>query len=162
MTRLPLDFPPLVEMAERAANDVHSAAMLSVFAKYDSVSSSLSPSVVMVDAHARLLSDLTRPESQAVWLRWLARELWRKAGGNRVEPKGTALWGEERCYGLHYIVTWAYGRMNGSYRVSYACSIPGGDPCGRDDLRCPALPNPNSADAPIRALVLAIVTVGAA
>lgn len=146
MTRLPLDLPALAGVAAPYENELLDAVT--------AVRRGEAPSVA-----ARLLSDLTRPESQTVWLRWLARELWRKAGGRRREPCGSFLWEEERCDGLHYTVTWAYGGMNGLYRVGYGCLIPGGYPCGRDDMRCPALPDPDSADAPIQALVLACLTV---
>lgn len=76
MTRLPLHFAPLRELADRsadeyAADDTHGA--IRVYARIQ---------------FTRLLSDLTRPESQAVWLRWLATELgW-------TESEHTPTW----CY----------------------------------------------------------------
>lgn len=75
MSRLPLDFPPLVALAIDAANDVHSAALLVVLAEHGGVSGSLGPAAVTIKAHARLLSDLTRPDNRDKWLRWLGAAL---------------------------------------------------------------------------------------
>lgn len=139
MTALPLDFPPLAERAAVVESDFLAAVL--------AVRSGETPS-----AAAYLLSDLTRPESQAVWLRWLAEKV-----GVRNPPVGTPRWGWYRP--ARGFVCFELSDIDDEYEIVFGFGF-GPEAMGGVGYYCPAIPDPNSPDAPIRALALAILTVG--
>lgn len=130
-TSLPLDFPPLVELATKAVHE------------FETVTASPPDRW----ACAMLLRDLTRRDSQALWLEWLAREV-----GMELPPVGTLPWTRLE----HHIVQYRIGE-GGADRLFVFDDVPA---AWRFAIRCPALPNPDAPDAPIRALALAVLTVG--
>ena len=150
MTRLPLDFPALGELAFDAADDQYRAWLVErAFPELYEQYASLQPDKrgFLIRVQARLLSDLTRPESQAVWLRWLAGQV-----GVPVPTLTLPAWVRLRT---DHCPGWRLGdRVMFSFGEAYYSDFHG------VDRQCPALPNPDSPDAPIRALVLAILTVG--
>ena len=151
MTRLPLNFPPLRELAVRAAQEHTAAFRAEAGASWlEWACLTASTRDRRIGAFARLLSDLTRPESQAVWLRWLAERV-----GVPLPPVGSPGW----CRADHHIVIFRLGEGRSTDRWFVLDASPG---AWRTSIVCPALPDPDSADAPIRALVLAILTVGGA
>ncbi len=158
MTRLPSTFAPLAEMAERAAIE-HSAAFAAACAHggaADWGAIDEHSRRVRTRAFAALLSDLTRPESQALWLRWLAERL-----GVPVPVVVGPTWARILPVvfvlgnGTVFLVFGVLDRLD-------ACMVQGMRDGGGTIIRCHALDNPDSADAPIRALVLAVLTVGGA
>jgi hypothetical protein len=66
---LPLDFPPLVAMAEDATRGV-----LVVWTS-GAIHPALWEQHRLTDAHALLLADLSRPASRDAWARWLAERV---------------------------------------------------------------------------------------
>lgn len=154
-TRLPLTFAPLIEMAERAAIE-HSAALAGACthggaAGWDSIDEHSRR--VRSAAFASLLSALTRPESQALWLRWLAERL-----GVPVPVVGSTIWSRLAWDGKIVYRLAAFEDGHWFYFGAPTESV-GGTDC-TDCTFCPDLDNPDSANAPIRALVLVILTVG--
>lgn len=160
LTRLPLNFPPLREMAERAEKEHH--AMVTRIALDSGTGPTLPWAIYRtgagaawgIDVRRRLLSDLTRPESQAVWLRWLAEQV-----GVRAPDVGAPEW-RSMCEGCVYQL--GFGRnialiIVGALDRLGTVAIHG---MGVPVVQCPLLDNPDSDDAPIRAFVLAILTVG--
>ena len=140
MTRLPLHFAPLRELADRsadeyAADDTHGA--IRVYARIQ---------------FTRLLSDLTRPESQAAWLRWLAGRV-----GVSVPAVGAPVW-RNSSYPVEPAYLLGLNRHPDDHHGTWFHY--NGRFLARRAIQCPALPNPDSADASIRALVLAVLTVG--
>ena len=84
MTRLPLTFGPLVEMAKVRVEERRIVAGEDWRAN----------SIMEREIESALLSDITRPESQALWLRWLAERL-----GVPVPVVGCPGWDIERLRG---------------------------------------------------------------
>lgn len=76
---LPLDFPPLVAMAEREAEALYDALPApdvpreKPWAPWAEVYRPMRERSVA--AHARLLADLSRPASRDAWARWLAERV---------------------------------------------------------------------------------------
>ena len=155
MTRLPLTFAPLVEMAERAAPVLFAVPGFDpnnhAYTLWDDLMDE--PRVRAVTHVAALLSDLTRPESQALWLRWLAERL-----GVPVPVVGSTIWSRLAWDGKIVYRLAAFEDGHWFYFGAPTESV-GGTDC-TDCTFCPDLDNPDSANAPIRALVLVILTVG--
>lgn len=128
-----MDFPPLLTLARKAAKE------------FSAVAEFFNPDP---PAHARLLSDLTRRNSQALWLEWLASHIAPTVippvgcpGWRRLRVPGGVLYALGSVYGLELVVSFGPTKQIAQ-------------------LECPALDNPDAPDAPIRALVLAVLTVG--
>lgn len=157
MTRLPLNFPPLRELAVRAAQE-HTAAFRAEAGESWLEWACLTAGTQdrRIGAFARLLSDLTHPASQAMWLPWLAERV-----GVRAPPVGTPRWGRYRYRPDRGLVCFELSDIDDTHEVVFGFGF-GPGAMGGIGHYCPALPDPDSPDADIRALVLAILTVGGA
>lgn len=136
-TSLPLDFPPLLALATEADREFCNATAR--------LQHRVNPDW---RAHAAILRDLTRRDSQAPWLEWLASHIAPTVippvgcpGWRRLRVPGGVLYALGSVYGLELVVSFGPTKQIAQ-------------------LECPALPNPDAPDAPIRALVLAVLTVG--
>lgn len=153
-TSLPLDFPPLLALAEAnvRANWPIEEQTRTRFG-YDPRGDTLDDYCAEIRAffigcEADRLRDLTRRDSQAAWLGWLAREV-----GVREPEVGCPGW---RRRDWDDAVVYRLGSHLG-FDVWFGDADPEVQP---RSIMCPALPDPDAPDAPIRALVIAVLTVG--
>ena len=175
-TSLPLDFPPLLALAEAnvRANWPIEERTRTRFG-YDPRGDTLDDYCAEIRAffigcEADRLRDLTRRDSQAAWLGWLAREV-----GVREPEVGCPAWIGVRAKILYLrtfvdaepanradlgaVASCAYF-VFGSLDWADSALIQGVVKDGISVVYCPALDNPDAPDAPIRALMQAVLTVG--
>lgn len=166
MTPLPLDFPPLLVLAERAARERYEVWSRVVSALTQSPTLAwvlLSKSACDFDIkiEATMLADLTRGESRDVWARWLAEKVGVKpqptapnwysfdeAGGSwPSDPSKPRAWA---------LSTVAPGPYNEALSDSWAFHD---FPEWKDGKRRMRVPGISSVMDPAAALVLAILAV---
>jgi hypothetical protein len=156
MTRLPLDFPPLVATAEARVRadwpiEEQTRARLGHSVRGDTIDDyGAEVRAFVIGCEIDRLRDITRPASRDAWLRWLAHEL-----GVPVPAVGLPQWYRSSN---EAVVSWWLGQ-----RILFVFGA-ASDPAayGNEEswvIRCPALDNPDADDAPIRALKLAVETV---
>lgn len=153
-TSLPLDFPPLLALAEAnvRANwpiEEQTRARLGHHVFGDTFDDyNVEVRDLRIGLEADRLRDLTRRDSQAPWLEWLASHIAPTVippvgcpGWRRLRVPGGVLYALGSVYGLELVVSFGPTKQIAQ-------------------LECPALDNPDAPDAPIRALRVAVLKVG--
>ena len=83
---LPLDFPPLVAMAEAVAKEAHNLFALLSWGDGDGWDMLEDDAqLTLIRVHSELLANLDRPESRLRWVFWLQQQ-------QAETPEGWALW----------------------------------------------------------------------